>query len=392
MRSLVILSLLPITVAAACSQQSVSPPLAPATRSISRPAASGSFSTVYSFKGSPDGSHPESGLTASLYSGRFFGTTLDGGAGSNASGTVFDVGTDGTEHVVHTFTGPDGAEPRAGVILNSVLASIYGTTYSGGSGTDGTIYGINVYGTPSEQVVYSFSGKDGSAPLADMTVYAEVMYGTTLFGGAANKGVVFQAVPKGIEHVIHSFTGNPDGAYPQAGLAELGGALYGTTGQGGSLDDGCIFEVQTSGEEHVVHSFNGSDGAAPRAGLVNLHDILYGVASQGGANNDGTVFGVDKNGAFKTIHTFNGSDGKAPRTTLTVIKGALYGTTEAGGSADDGTVFEVFPDGTFRKLHDFAGTDGAKPVGQLLVSSGALLGTTREGGANAKGTVFKIVP
>jgi uncharacterized repeat protein (TIGR03803 family) len=395
MRSLVILSLLPITVAAACSQQSVSPPLAPATRSISRPMASGSFSTIYSFKGSPDGSHPESGLTVSpADSGRFFGTTRDGGEGSNAVGTVFDVRTDGTEHVLHTFTGkPDGSAPRAGVVV--FQDAMYGTTYSGGTEQAGIIYAVSTSTSgrkPGEHVVYNFTGKDGAAPLSDLTFSASTMYGTTLLGGAAGKGVVFEAASAGSELIVHSFTGNPDGGHPQAGLVEFHGALYGTTGDGGSSNDGCVFEVEPGGQEQVIHSFNGSDGALPRAGLVDLNDTLYGVASQGGSNSDGVVFDVHKDGSVHVIHNFNGSDGRVPIATLTVMNGLLYGTTEAGGSADDGTVFEVYPDGTFRTVHSFAGTDGAKPAGQLLVSSGALLGTTREGGANSQGTVFKVVP
>ncbi len=65
--------------------------------------------------------------------------------------------------------------------------------------------------------------------------------------------------------VLHSFTGGADGAYPYAGLIEdAAGNLYGTTRDGGASDDGTVFKLTAKGIETVLHNFSGrGDGEQP---------------------------------------------------------------------------------------------------------------------------------
>lgn len=100
--------------------------------------ASGKERTVYEFKGSPsDGGFPVGSLT--VVDGKLYGATEQGGkyqcaSGNYGCGTVFAVTTSGTESVLHNFKGgEDGANPNGG--LAYVSGSLYGTTYSGGTGT-----------------------------------------------------------------------------------------------------------------------------------------------------------------------------------------------------------------------------------------------------------------
>lgn len=100
--------------------------------------ASGKERTVYEFKGSPtDGSFPVGGLT--VVNGKLYGTTEQGGkyqcsSGDYGCGTVFAVTTSGAESVLHSFKGgEDGANPNGGMAY--VNGSLYGTTYSGGTGS-----------------------------------------------------------------------------------------------------------------------------------------------------------------------------------------------------------------------------------------------------------------
>ena len=71
---------------------------------------------------------------------------------------------------------------------------LYGTTYSGGAGGNGTVYKVDSLG--NETVLYSFSGADGANP--DVGVIrdgAGNLYGTTANGGKHNAGVVFKLKP-----------------------------------------------------------------------------------------------------------------------------------------------------------------------------------------------------
>ena len=127
----------------------------------------------------------------------------------------------------------------AGLIADNEGA-LYGTTTIGGGGA-GTVFKL----TPpakgqtawTETVLYRFTGSDGGSPYAGLIADdSSALYGTTIFGGISNSGVVFKLTPpaKGQtawkETVLYNFKGGSDGSYPTAGLiADEQGALYGTT-------------------------------------------------------------------------------------------------------------------------------------------------------------------
>jgi uncharacterized repeat protein (TIGR03803 family) len=387
-----VLFVLSVACVAGCSQQPASSPARDAALAIPRTPAAVSFSTIYSFKGAPDGAGPEAGLN--LFAGKFYGTTLVGGTGQD--GTLYDVDENGKEHVLHGFTGsPDGAFPEA-ALTNLNNSGLYGTTASGGDKSSfGTVYELQIDSSVATyRAIYSFKkSPDGNHPFADLAVFGNSLFGTTLLGGTAGKGTVFEVHPDGTERVVYSFAGAPDGDGPTGGLADANGALYGTTEHGGANNFGCVFKVQTDGTERVIYSFKGgsADGKSPIAGLTVANGLLYGVTSQGGTSDDGTIFELHEDGTERVVHSFSGSDGRFPYGPLTVLKGLLYGTTRDGGTNDLGTVFEVHPDGTFRSLHSFIGSDGSEPAGSLTVAAGnAFAGTTRKGGVDNHGTVFLV--
>ena len=70
------------------------------------------------------------------------------------------------------------------------------------------------------------------------------MYGTTASGGMNFNGTVFMITPAGQETVLHLFQNGADGFSPYAAPALDGqGKLYGTTIRGGAMDKGIVYTV-----------------------------------------------------------------------------------------------------------------------------------------------------
>ena len=344
---------------------------------------SGTLNVLHSFTGS-DGEEPFAGLIADA-AGNLYGTTDSGGAPMSCNittgcGTVFQLDTSGTLTVLHSFTNRrDGNHPDAGLIADAA-GNLYGTTLSGGDGGYGTVFQLDPSGTLT--VLYSFTGgSDGRSPVAGLIADAAGnLYGTTRGQlGAMGScplgcGTVFQLTPSGTLNVLYSFTGS-DGSHPVAGLlADAAGNLYGTTSTGGDRTScaaqfvggcGTVFQLDPSGTLTVLYNFTGgSDGASPHALIADAAGNLYGTTQAGGAPEScnrpygcGTVFQLTPSGSLNVLHIFTGSDGASPPAGLSLIAdaaGNLYGTTSGGGAGTGcigggacGTVFELTAPASF---------------------------------------------
>jgi len=227
--------------------------------------SSGHESVLYAFTGESDGGGPVGGLIRDAQD-NLYGTTNTGGA--NEWGTVFKLDASGNFTLLYTFKGtPDGAQPSAALLRDSA-GNLYGTTSAGGPDGVGTVFKIDPSG--NETILHSFSsGADGAFPLAPLSGDPQtLMYGTTSEGGAGNSGTIFQIDPNGNESVIHSFVGT-DGANPEAGLLGVHGYLIGTASGGGKDHCGTVFALTPSKSIVVLHQFTcGADGEFPSAPLV----------------------------------------------------------------------------------------------------------------------------
>ena len=100
-----------------------------------------------------DGANPVAGLVQGS-DGYFYGTTSDGG--TNDSGTVFKISTNGALTSLYSFTGGnDGASPHAALVQGSD-GYFYGTTSAGGTNDSGTVFKISTNGALT--TLYSFTG------------------------------------------------------------------------------------------------------------------------------------------------------------------------------------------------------------------------------------------
>jgi uncharacterized repeat protein (TIGR03803 family) len=172
----------------------------------------GKETVLYSFSGGPDGGTPFGGLILDS-AGTLYGTTYAGGA-SAGHGVVFKLDEGGTETVLHTFTAStDGANPYAGLTRDN-QGNLYGTTYFGGKLGFGTIFKIDTAG--KETVLHSFAGPEGANPYFGSLVIDGKgnVFGTASTGGASNLGTVFalNLISRKLR-VLHTFDG-ADGASP----------------------------------------------------------------------------------------------------------------------------------------------------------------------------------
>jgi uncharacterized repeat protein (TIGR03803 family) len=309
-----------------------------------------------------------------LLGGTLYGTSLSGGNVGN--GTVFALNVDGTGFaVLHSFTAysgltnSDGANPQGSLVPSG--NTLYGTTAQGGPQQGGTVFALHTDGT-GFAILHSFGINPGEAanPEGGLVLSGNALYGTTASGGSGDNGTVFKLNTDGTGFaILHSFTAdsidssgaytNSDGADPSA-LVLSGGRLCGTASSGGSSGSGTLFAVNVDGSGFkILHSFvagsgpwyslTNSDGGGPNA-LILSGRRLYGTTESGGSSGNGTVFSVNTDGtSFTTLHSFaafqtniyTNSEGGHPSSGLVLSDNTLYGTATDFGIFGGGTIFSI---------------------------------------------------
>jgi uncharacterized repeat protein (TIGR03803 family) len=295
--------------------------------------------------------------------GVLYGTTNNGGAAG--AGVVYKLDTTGHETVLHTFSclgcpAHDGISPNGSLMLDSA-GNLYGTTNAGGSAGLGTVYKLDPTG--HETVLHNFTnGADGANPTAGVTMdSAGNLYGTTVVGGGTlSSGVLYKLDPTGKETTLYEFCrlgffpGSPvfcqDGKNPLGGVAlDSAGNLYGGTFDGGpraSGGPGVVYKVDPTGHETVLYAFQGTtDGNGVRGNVVlDSAGNVYGTAEFGGAFGSGVVFEVSPTGHETVLYSFGGVFGMFPFAgVIRDAAGNLYGTTAFGGAAGAGVVYKITP-------------------------------------------------
>jgi uncharacterized repeat protein (TIGR03803 family) len=303
------------------------------------------YNVLYRFCSEPncaDGALP-SGVRIMDGSGNLYGETAAGGT-TNANctatvsargcGMVFELPPNATAPtVLYNFCAnancADGATPSGGLIWDG-SGNLYGTTVAGGANSSasacqtgcGTAFELTApLAEGSERVLYSFCAKggasctDGLAP--DNGLIADDsgnLFGTTLAGGSAGFGAVFELTrppigritPLWDQAVLHSFGSfSGDGQQPYGSLVvDCMSNLYGATAFGGANSRGMAYELVAREEyaEAPLYNFCSKlvpgvppicqDGGQPQGGLImdRLGD-LYGTAYIDGPDgNYGAVF------------------------------------------------------------------------------------------------------
>jgi uncharacterized repeat protein (TIGR03803 family) len=315
-------------------------------------------------------------------------------------GVVFELGPSGPPVVLHTFSGPDGANPFAGVVRDAA-GNLYGTTVNGGQYGFGTVFELSPSGstwTPS--VLWSFTGgSDGAYPYGGVILDGSGnLFGTTTTGGAGS-GVVFE-IPTGatMPTILYTFQGTPaDGSQPMSSLVrDPAGNLYGTTFEGGSancpLGCGTVFVINSAGQYNAI----AFQTQIEPSGVVRVGASLFGaINSYTDPAGPGQLFELAY-GESPDFPSFADAGGGCTdfdcwlTTPAADSESNLYGTLSEGG-VGHGIVYKVDVFGNYSTLHSFTGgSDGGIPLGGLLAGPGYLYGTTQVGGANGVGVIFKL--
>lgn len=340
----------------------------------------GNFTILHNFAGS-HGADPPSGLV--LSSNTLYGTTLFGGTNGsgvifsmNTNGSNFTVlhnfGAATSSAILMQsstiITNIDGACPCGELLLLS--NTLYGTTCLGGTNASGTVFSISTDGTGFHVLhsfalngyAYNFFGPgtnaDGFYSTDGLVSQNGTLFGTTSVGGTNQNGVVFAINTDGSNFtILHTFSPprrlpfstNYDGEWPD-GLASSGTNLYGVTAGGGIYNAGTIFSLSTDGTTFTtLHNFLASkDGAPASATLIMLGNKLYGTTSQNGLGGSGTIFSLNADGSdFNVLYTFTpttnntNTDGAHTTSSLVLSGNTLYGTPQGGGTQYCGTIFAL---------------------------------------------------
>jgi uncharacterized repeat protein (TIGR03803 family) len=301
-----------------------------------------------------------------------------------------------------------GVSPNAGLVMDS-SGNLYGTCVLGGAyATSGLGYGT-VYelphGSSTATALASFDGTatGGSYPTAGLILDSSGnLYGTTSgldpsTGVAATNGTVFE-LKAGSNAVttLAVLPGAPDGANPFGGLVmDAAGNLYGTTLYGGSQDNGVVFKVTPSsssssptitttslsnwtvnkaGYGQTISATGGSGsltfsstGTLPSGLTLSSGGVLTGTPTTAGSYSF-TVTATDtaSNTGSQAYTVVINPPVTLPATLASAAAGVAYNQTITA-SGGTGTV-------TF-------GETGALPSGLSLSSAGVLSGTTTTTGS-----------
>lgn len=268
------------------------------------------------------------------------------GAGGTGSGSVLRLTPSGGRTNLITFTGVSGnflgTNPSSRLVKGDG-DQLYGLTQAGGSSGFGTIYRITEAGSFSSELSFTGNGgqRPGSGPQGALLRVGATFYGTTSTGGSANQGTLFRWTPGGAHEVLVHFSGSV-GDYPGSSpLGEIvvddGGSIYGVCRNGGSGNNGLVYRYRSDGTYEVLASFTNTSGTTPgglpTSGLfVGPDGLFYGTTSAGGVHGKGVLFRVTDDGSVRTIWEFSGrEDGVVPSNGISVgTDGSVYGASHHG--------------------------------------------------------------
>lgn len=200
----------------------------------------------FRYQGSFDGQNPCCALVQGS-DGALYGTTY--GGGWNGLGTVYTLSTNGWNcTVLYNLSAPSGGGWDNNTwLMQGADGALYGVSTTGGTTGRGCVFKLNTDGSDYTLLHSLWAGTtDPEFPMGGIVQGLDgALYGTTYFGGNTMLGgTVYRLDTNGADYtVFYSFTGNP--ANPLAPLIQgTDGAFYGTTQYGGVANRGAVFRLE----------------------------------------------------------------------------------------------------------------------------------------------------
>jgi uncharacterized repeat protein (TIGR03803 family) len=203
--------------------------------SLYRLSPSGKFKALYTFVGIQGSQQPKAPLLQAT-DGNFYGTTALGPV--NNEGNIFRVSRSGKLTDLYNFDSTHGAMPFSPLVQGND-GNFYGTTTTGGQAGGGV--GFKVTPTGELTVLYDLGNVSGpSNPYGGLVQAADgYFYGTTYQGGTMSDGAIFRINAKGQFSDLYDFDVTT-GLHPEDTLLQhTNGILYGETYQGGTSVPAC---------------------------------------------------------------------------------------------------------------------------------------------------------
>ena len=318
-----------------------------------------------------------------------------------------------TDHILHNFTGDDGALPYSSVVFN-------GSTLYGVSST--TIYSYNIisrnfnvlYNIPQDMfffysrlppilnnhVLYSIGYPTGplesyygilysynlitntftilhtfynSEKGSGLTLNDSILYGTNITEN--NEGYLYAFnIITSVYTQLYNFTNINTYNLLSSVIFYNNHLLYGTSSHDGLNGYGYIYTFDIiSSEFNIIYNFTYSDGFQYNIGVFN-GTTLYGSTST-------TLYSYDIITQVFTILYDSLQSGASP---IILINNILYGIEIDGGSNSMGSIFSynLYTNNFIIQYSFTERPDGVGPYSSLVLHDGILYGTTIEGGTS----------
>lgn len=311
------------------------------------------FSILYQFN--PDGKefYPIGNLAKG--DTHVYGLTKFGGKGC---GVLYQIDLSNYQYSkIYTFESSLGCRPTA--VSIDANGTLWGATGGGGSSNAGVIFKFDKSSGYSK--VVDLDNSKGFDITDEFSFYEDYMYGIS-------SGTVFKVNKSNGEFVklldLDPATTGGGGS----GLIAIADGLFGTTYFGGSANKGTIFKINRDGTGlKILSNFDSYLNNGPSGGLTYDNGFLFGLAANGNS-----IYRVKADGTdFKNLHTF-GNFSAAFYGNLEIANNELYGTQSGQGS-----IFKMKLDGSdfknlfssFNEINGLNPLSGTIPIDFDLITS-----------------------